>query len=175
MTTSPEPAVGSGERRPDWAFVRGHPAHWIAFCGGAGLAPFAPGTFGTLVGFPLHWAARVVLPGGGPRFVLWALLFLLGTWAAGVAGRALGDEDHGGVVCDEAVAFLGVLLLAPPGWLWAGIAFAAFRLFDIWKPFPIRRIERSIAGGLGVMVDDVLAAAYALAVLWAIHATRGMW
>jgi phosphatidylglycerophosphatase A len=175
MTTSPEAPDGGAPRRPDWAFVSGHPAHWIAFCGGAGLAPVAPGTFGTLIGFPLDWAVRVVLPGGPARWMLWFVLFAVGVWAAGVAGRALGNEDHGGVVCDEAVAFLGVLLCAPSGWLWAAVAFAAFRLFDIWKPFPIRRVERAVPGGLGVMVDDVLAAVYASGVVWVLHATRGMW
>jgi len=170
MTDSPD----SAPRRPDLAFVHAHPAHWIAFGGGAGLAPFAPGTFGTLLGFPLDWAARVALPVGG-RFALCLVLFLVGTWAAGAAGRALGAEDHGGIVCDEAVAFMLVLLLIPGGWLWAGVGFLAFRLFDIWKPFPIRQVERSVKGGIGVMVDDVLAAVYAVGVVWLVYATRSFW
>ena len=170
MTASPD----SAPRRPDLAFVHAHPAHWIAFGGGAGLAPFAPGTFGTLLGVPLDWAARVALPVGG-RFALCFVLFLLGIWAAGVAGRALGAEDHGGIVCDEAVAFMLVLLMVPGGWLWAGVGFVAFRLFDIWKPFPIRQVERAVKGGIGVMIDDILAAAYAIGLVWLVYATRSFW
>jgi len=169
MTTSPE----SAGPRPDFAFVHGHPARWIAFGGGAGLAPIAPGTFGTLLGWPLDWAARVLLP-WGPRFGLWLLLFGVGTWAAGVAGRALGQEDHGGIVCDEAVAFMLVLMLVPSGWQYAVGGFVAFRLFDIWKPFPIRQVERAVSGGLGVMLDDVLAAGYAVAAVWVGYAARGL-
>ena len=160
MTDSPD----SAPRRPDLAFVHAHPAHWIAFGGGAGLAPFAPGTFGTLLGFPLDWAARVALPVGG-RFALCLVLFLVGTWAAGAAGRALGAEDHGGIVCDEAVAFMLVLLLIPGGWLWAGVGFLAFRLFDIWKPGLVDAAQ-GLPGGWGVVLDDVLAGLLAGLLAW---------
>jgi phosphatidylglycerophosphatase A len=94
-----------------------------------------------------------------------AALFALVVWACGRAGRDLGVADHPGMNWDEIVAFLGVLLLTPPGLAWQALAFVAFRVFDIAKPPPIRHVDRTIKGGLGVMLDDVVAAFYALLVL----------
>ncbi len=90
-------------------------------------------------------------------------LFLAGIWASEVTGRHLGVPDHGAIVIDEIAAFLPLAALASQSpWLQA-LAFALFRLFDIWKPFPIRQFEARVKGGLGVMLDDVLAAGYAYA------------
>ena len=146
-------------RRPDARFLVAHPAHFIALGFGAGLAPKAPGTFGTVVGLLLCWALQPFL---SPLAIalLAVPLFLLGIWVCDVTGRALGVMDSGSIVWDEVVAFLPLAALA--GSIAAQlVAFALFRLFDIWKPFPIRQLERRIPGGLGVMADDVLAAAYA--------------
>lgn len=147
---------------PDRKFLLAHPAHFVALGFGAGLAPKAPGTVGTLVAFPLY-----ALLAGSPFFWLWALAFLLlGVWVCEVAGRNLGVPDHGGIVWDEVAAFLCVLPFAPqtlPGFV---LAFALFRLFDIWKPFPIGWCDARVKGGLGVMLDDVLAAVYAVLALW---------
>jgi len=146
-------------RRPDARFLVAHPAHFIALGFGAGLAPKAPGTFGTVVGLLLCWALQPFL---SPLAIalLAVPLFLLGIWVCDVTGRALGVMDSGSIVWDEVVAFLPLAALA--GSIGAQlVAFALFRLFDIWKPFPIRQLERRIPGGLGVMADDVLAAAYA--------------
>jgi phosphatidylglycerophosphatase A len=150
--------------RPDFRFLLAHPAHLIAFGFGSGLAPKAPGTVGTLLGLPLFWliAAAPDLPS---RTVLVIAAFLLGVWACGRAGRALGVADHGGMVWDEIVAFALVLLFTPVGWLWIGLAFALFRLFDILKPWPIRFADTHLKNGFGVMFDDLLAAAYAIAVI----------
>jgi phosphatidylglycerophosphatase A len=133
------------------------PAAFIAFGAGSGLAPRAPGTFGTLAAFPLHLALVWALP---PLLHLAAIgaLFALGVWACGVAGRALGADDHGGIVIDEVVAFLLVLWVVPALW-WAWLAaFALFRAFDIVKPPPIGWFDRNVKGGFGVMLDDLLAA-----------------
>ena len=141
-----------------------HPAHFIAFGGGLGLIPFAPGTFGTLLAFPIFALA-------GPRLdVGWyfgglALLFVLGVWACEVAGRALGRPDYGGMVWDETVAFLLVLFFTPVHGYWQAFAFLIFRAFDIVKPPPIRYYERMCKGGWGVMFDDIVAAFYTLIVL----------
>lgn len=146
------------------SFVFSHPAHAIAFGFGAGLAPRAPGTAGTLAA----WALGALLLQHVPALALLAAtppLFLLGVWACGVAGRHLGVPDHGAMVWDEIVAFLAVLALVPATLLWQAAAFALFRAFDIAKPPPIRALERRWHGGFGVMFDDVLAAAYALVVL----------
>lgn len=150
--------------RPGWPFVLRHPAHFIAFAGGVGLVPVAPGTFGTLLAYPLYWALA-------PRLstlelvALVGLLFLAGVWACRVTGRALGVLDHGGMVWDEVVAFLLVLCLAPPWGYWQAWAFLLFRLFDILKPPPIRYYDRTLKGGFGVMFDDLVAAFYTLIVL----------
>ena len=143
-----------------------HPAHFIATSGGVGLIPFAPGTFGTLVALPIFWFA-------GPRFIdepaiylgAVAALFALGVWACEVTGRNLGSPDHGSMVWDETVAFLLVLFFTPVYSYWQAAAFVLFRLFDIAKPPPIRYYERTFKGGLGVMIDDLMAAAYTLLML----------
>lgn len=150
--------------RPDAGFAFSHPAHLIAFGFGAGLAPRAPGTAGTLVA----WAIGALFLRHFPAAALLActpFAFLLGVWACGITGRHLGVPDHGGMVWDEIVAFLAVLAIVPRDLAWQAAAFLLFRAFDVAKPPPIRALERRCHGGFGVMIDDVLAAAYALVVL----------
>lgn len=151
--------------RPDFKFLLAHPAHLIAFGFGSGLAPKAPGTVGTLLGLPLFWLATAVAPDLPNQLILLVATFLLGVWACGKTGRALGVADHGGMVWDEIVAFALVLLFTPPDGLWIALAFALFRLFDILKPWPIRVADRRLKNGFGVMFDDLLAALYAIAAL----------
>lgn len=153
---------------PGLRFVFSHPAHFIAFGGGVGLLPSAPGTFGTLLAFPLFYLLE-------PRLAPWTFLvfilalFWLGAWACAVTGRALGVADHGGMVWDEVVAFLLVLFFIPTTGYWQGFAFLLFRLFDIFKPPPIRYYDRMLKNGFGVMWDDLLAAGYTLLILAAVH------
>jgi phosphatidylglycerophosphatase A len=150
--------------RPDRAFLLRHPAHCIALGFGAGLMPKAPGTWGTLVAFPLFFLVRpwgdVAVLGAG------VAMFLIGIWASHVTGKALGVSDHGGIVIDEIAAFLIVLAFTPHHVLWWLAAFGLFRVFDILKPWPIRLADQRIKGGFGVMFDDLLAAGYAIAGLW---------
>jgi len=146
-------------------FLFAHPAHLIAFGFGSGLAPKAPGTFGTLLGWPLFWLIVAVAPDLPNQLILLAATFLLGVWACGKTGRALGVADHGGMVWDEIVAFAFVLMFTPAGGLWMALAFALFRLFDIMKPWPIRAADRHLKNGFGVMFDDLLAAGFAIATL----------
>lgn len=148
---------------PDRHFLLRHPAHFIALGFGSGLAPKGPGTFGTLVALPL-FGLLLLLPEVSHLPIL-ALLFLLGIPLCGITGRNLGVSDHGSIVWDEIVAFMLVLEFTPKAWEWWLCAFLLFRLFDIWKPFPIRTLDRQVHGGFGVMLDDVLAAIYAIAVL----------
>ncbi len=149
------------KRQPDKAFVYSHPAHFIAFSGGTGLSPFAPGTVGTLIAFPLYWVLDYYLE---PIHLLLLIdiMFIVGIWACSVTGKALGVPDHGGMVWDETVAFLLVLFFTPAGWMWQVAAFALFRFFDILKPQPIRYYDKNLHGGFGVMFDDMLAAFYTL-------------
>ena len=174
-------------RAPDARFLLSHPAHFIALGFGAGLAPRAPGTLGTLAGLAIYVALAAILH---PLLVAFAAvpIFFLGVWACGRTGRDLGVPDHGAMVIDEIVAFLPLaafahlvsalvarkmgsdtffhpLEMGSDTIYWLGAAFALFRVFDIWKPFPIRLFERRLKGGFGVMFDDLVAAAYAYAVL----------
>ena len=150
--------------RPTWRFILSRPAHFIAFGFGAGLAPIAPGTVGTLLAFPLYWL--FVPQVGALEFLLLILvLFILGVWACDTAGRALGVSDYGGMVWDETVAFLLVLFLVPATLYWQAAAFLLFRLFDILKPPPIRHYDQTLKSGFGVMLDDLIAAFYTLVVL----------
>jgi phosphatidylglycerophosphatase A len=150
-------------RAPDARFLVGHPAHFIALGFGAGLAPKAPGTFGTLVAFPIYWALAAFLH---PLAIAFAAipLFFVGVWACDRTGRDLGVADHGSMVWDEIVAFLPLLAISSQDWRLQLFAFGLFRGFDIWKPFPIRELERRVKGGMGVMIDDVVAAFYAYVV-----------
>lgn len=148
----------------DWRFVTGHPAHFIAFGFGSGLAPFAPGTFGSLVGIPL---ALWLLPAYGDLGygLILAGFFAIGVWACAIAGRNLGVVDHGGIVWDEVVAMMLVLWLVPHTFWWVLAAFLLFRLFDIIKLPPAKQIDASWKNGFGVMMDDIAAALHALIVL----------
>jgi phosphatidylglycerophosphatase A len=155
---------------PGFAFA--HPAHVIAFGFGAGLAPAAPGTAGTLAAWPLCWALGAVISPAG-LVALAAALFALGVWACGVTGRRLGVADHGAMVWDEMVAFLLVLAVLPRALDWQAAAFVLFRAFDIAKPWPIRELEKRFRGGFGVMFDDLIAAGYTLLVLAALQRVLG--
>ncbi len=147
-----------------WRFAYSRPAHIIALVGGVGLIRLAPGTFGTLAAFPLHfWFAHSLPPFA--HALLLVTLFVVGIWASGRTAHDLGVHDHGGIVCDETVAFLLVLFFVPADRWWQALAFLLFRLFDIFKPQPIRHFDRTLHGGLGVMFDDLLAAGYTLLVL----------
>lgn len=150
--------------RPDARFVYAHPAHCIAFAGGVGLAPFAPGSFGTLLAFPL-FALLAAYCDTVTQLSVFIVFFGIGAWACHLTGRALGASDHGGMVWDETVAFLLVLIFTPAGLAWQIAAFALFRFFDIVKPQPIRTFDRTLKNGFGVMFDDLLAAGYTLIVL----------
>jgi len=156
MTTSDDLLI-----KPGWRFLFSHPAHLLSFGFGSGLVRKAPGTFGTLVAFPLYWALSLRLTDLGVLLVL-VLTFALGIFICDKTGKALGDADYGGIVWDEIVAFMLVLFFTPPGWEWALLAFVLFRIFDIVKPPPIRYFDSNWHGGMGVMFDDLLAAGYAL-------------
>ncbi|MBW7862004.1 MAG: phosphatidylglycerophosphatase A [Rhodocyclaceae bacterium] len=150
--------------RPTANFLFSHPSHFIALGFGAGLAPRAPGTAGTL----LAWALYPLIKTPVSDFVF--LAFLASLFAAGViaaerAGRALGVPDHGAIVWDEMVAMWLVLLFTPPTLLWQAVAVVLFRFFDIVKPQPVRWADEHFKGGFGVMLDDLIAAGYALLVL----------
>nr|WP_250887055.1 MULTISPECIES: phosphatidylglycerophosphatase A [unclassified Rhodanobacter] len=142
------------------------PAGWLACGFGSGLAPVAQGTFGSLAAL-LPWLLLRELP--LPMYLAVLLIgFAAGVWACNVASRALGVADHRSLVWDEFigqwVALLPLLVLPAPWWAIA-LGFLLFRLFDVWKPWPISWLDRRVKGGMGVMVDDVVAGAFAAVVL----------
>jgi phosphatidylglycerophosphatase A len=132
------------------------PVYFIAFGFGTGLMPVAPGTWGTLAAFPVyllmlntHWSIYLGLT---------LLAFILGVWVSDKVSKDLGVHDYKGIVWDEVVGYLLTMFLAPVGITWMITGFLLFRLFDIWKPQPIRLIDKKVHGGLGIMLDDVAAA-----------------
>ena len=139
------------------------PAGFLAFGFGSGLAGFAPGTMGTLVAVPFAFLMKQL-----PLLWFWPLLaalFLIGIYLCGVTAKRLGKHDPGGIVWDEMVGYWLTVAFIPAQWPWLLAAFILFRLFDILKPWPIRQSEKLFSGGLGIMVDDVLAALYAMGIL----------
>jgi phosphatidylglycerophosphatase A len=147
--------------------VYGDWRHFLAFGLGSGLARYAPGTFGTLASIPFYLVlAR--LPAWLYAVTVIAA-FALGSWICEAVSRDLGVHDHGGIVFDEFVGYWITMFLLPAEWPWILAGFAAFRLFDIWKPGPIRWLDRNVGGGFGIMFDDVAAGAVACLSL---HALR---
>lgn len=148
------------------------PVHFLALGFGTGLAPRAPGTAGTLVGVLLDPLLRPL--GLELRILVVALMFGAGVWLCGESARRLGVHDHPAIVWDEIVGYLALMLVVPAGWGWALAGFVAFRFFDIVKPWPIRQLDHGVGGGLGIMVDDVMAAAWGAVVLLGIGFALGM-
>ena len=131
------------------------PVHFLAFGFGAGAVPKAPGTAGTVVAVVLYIPlAELSLP-------LYSLFlvtgFILGIWLCGRTAAEIGVHDHGGIVWDEFVGYWLTMFMAPAGWVWILAGFVFFRLFDILKPWPVKWVDSRVKGGLGIMLDDVIA------------------
>ena len=139
------------------------PTGFLAFGFGSGLSPVAPGTAGTVASLP--FAAMLVQLPLPIALAVVVVSFFVGIYLCGETGRRLGVHDHGGIVWDEFVGMWLVLIFVPFHWAWWLAAFALFRFFDAVKPWPISWLDRKVEGGLGVMIDDILAAIYALAIL----------
>lgn len=139
------------------------PGHLLALGFGSGLAPRAPGTAGTLIAIPLYLLCAQL-----PH--LYYLMVVVGAFGLGVflcdrTARVLGVHDHPGIVWDEVVGYLVTMAWVPSGWGWVAAGFLCFRVFDILKPWPIRVCDRRVHGGLGIMLDDLLAGLGAAVVL----------
>lgn len=149
---------------PSLKQVFANPYHVFAFGFGSGLAPKAPGTFGTLAAIPLFMLLLQDLT--WPLYLLWLLVtFALGVFWCDRSSKALGVHDHGGIVWDEFVGFWITMFMAPAGWMWIVIGFVLFRVFDIVKPWPISWLDKKVHGGFGIMIDDALAGVMACVVL----------
>ena len=139
------------------------PVHILAFGFGTGLSPYAPGTVGSLVGVLFAWLSLDL--GLAIRGGIAVVIIVAGIWICGESARRIGVHDHGGIVWDEIAGMYVTLLAAPatiPAWV---LGFALFRAFDIVKPWPIRDLDHRLGGGLGIMLDDLAAALYALILL----------
>ncbi len=139
------------------------PVHFLAFGFGTGLAPVAPGTFGSLPGVLLFWLTLDL--GLYVQLGLAAAMALAGIWICGESARRIGVHDHGGIVWDEIVGMYITLVVAPVSVVGFVLAFALFRVMDIVKPWPIRDLDHRIHGGSGIMLDDLVAALYAALLL----------
>ncbi len=140
-----------------------YPVHWLAYGLGAGLVPFMPGTFGSLVGIGIYWflsrSSRAIYAG------VVTVLALAGVFICAQTARDLGATDPGVIVWDEIVGMLVAVYLLPRDWRWISTGFVLFRLFDVWKPYPIAAAEDAFGIGMSIMADDIVAAIYALAIL----------
>ncbi len=148
------------------AFLK-HPVHFLALGFGSGLSPKAPGTAGTVVAVLLYLPLQLLSP-----YLFLALTLLVcaaGILICTITSRALQVHDHPAIVWDEIAGFFVTMLYAPAGWLWILTGFVLFRLFDIFKPWPISVADKQVRGGLGIMLDDILAGIASLVCLQLIH------
>src|SRR3990167_3336301 len=143
-----------------------NPWYFIAAWFGSGLLPYAPGTWGTLLAIPMVWLLSFC-----PLIVYLAVTaaaFLVGVIVSDWVTHDMGEHDYPGIVWDEIVGYLITMILVPATLTWLLVGFFLFRLFDIWKPQPIRYLDKTIKGGMGIVLDDVLAAVFAWIVLQAL-------
>lgn len=144
---------------------------FITFCGvgfGSGLIPKAPGTFGSA--FALLFVPIWLAIGLSASVMVMIIMSLIGIYICDKTAELMGVHDDGRIVWDEfagqSITFLPVLYLGQMNWLWLLIGFALFRLFDVWKPWPIRVIDRQVGGGFGIMLDDIIAGLWAALCIW---------
>ena len=138
-----------------------NPVHVLAFGLGSGLAPKAPGTFGTLAAIPFFLIFQP-LPLWNYLLIL-SVSTVLGIWLCDRTSKDLGVHDHPGIVWDEFVGYWITMIAAPKGWEWVVLGFVLFRVFDVWKPWPISWLDKKVHGGLGIMIDDIVAGVFAFA------------
>jgi len=140
-----------------------NPAHLLSFGFGSGLSPKMPGTLGTLVGVLLF----VLLPVLDWKYYLGIIIFafFIGIVLCEYTAKTLNVHDHPAIVWDEIVGYFITMFMVPKDWLWILAGFILFRIFDILKPWPISVADKQLKGGLGIMLDDVIAAIFALIII----------
>jgi phosphatidylglycerophosphatase A len=147
-----------------WKKVWTDPIYFLAFGFGSGLSPIAPGTFGTLAAIPIYCVFAFFL-NAQIYLILTLIAFFAGIFICGKVSRDLGVHDYGGIVWDEIVGYLLTMFMVPLHWFWIVLGFVLFRIFDIWKPYPIGWVDKRVSGGFGIMIDDVIAAIPAFFIL----------
>lgn len=144
-----------------------NPVHFLALGFGSGLIKPAPGTWGTLAAVPVFLGMVQFLPTAQLGYgVMLLVTFLLGVYVCGQTARDVGVHDHGSIVWDEFVGYFVTMALVPASWLNLLLGFVLFRVLDIAKPWPIKLFDKHVHGGLGIMIDDVLAGVIAAIVLY---------
>ena len=139
------------------------PLYFVAFGFGSGAMPFAPGTFGTLMAIPFYLLLR---PLPLALYLFCIILFIVASiWISDRASQAIHIHDHPGMCIDEFAGFFVTMINAPHGWQWIVLGFVLFRLFDIWKPWPIHIIDEKVHGGFGMVLDDIVAGLFSLVIL----------
>jgi phosphatidylglycerophosphatase A len=162
MDTSIFKSIRSRQKtqQPVPAAVWRNPLYFVGFGLGSGAMPFAPGTFGTLMAIPFYLLlSKLSLP--------WYLLFVcafsvFSAWVCERLSRELKIHDHPGMCIDEFVGFFVTMIYAPAGVGWVITGFLLFRLFDIWKPWPIIWLDKHIHGGIGMVLDDIVAGLFSM-------------
>lgn len=147
-----------------------NPVHFCALGGGAGLIPFMPGTFGSLVAIP--FVLLVALLGDSVYIAITFAVSVVGVYFCGKTADDMGVHDHGSIVWDEVAGIFITFLFAPLSVVSVALGFVLFRFFDILKPWPIGPVDKTLHGGTGIMLDDILAGVMACAslhvLLWAL-------
>lgn len=144
-----------------------NPFHFLALGFGSGLAPKAPGTFGTLAALPLYWLMMDLSLGW--YLTITIVVTVAGFWICERTAKDMDVHDHGAIVWDEVAGMLITMIAAPISLAAVIVGFALFRFFDIVKPWPIKLLDRHVKGGFGIMIDDVLAGIFAAICLQLIH------
>ena len=159
--------IHMGNTESTTGFELRNPVHLLALGFGSGLIKPAPGTWGTLASVPLFLLLISVAPAGSVAFFAVLLVsFGLGVYLCGKTANDVGVHDHGAIVWDEFVGFWITMAIVPSSWLNIVLGFILFRLFDILKPWPIKVLDKSVHGGFGIMIDDVLAGVFAATLLY---------
>ncbi len=143
-----------------------NPIHFLAIGLGSGAAPKAPGTFGTVMAVLLYWPLSQL-----PLFPYCAVVLvaaIVGVYICGKTSKDWQVHDHGGIVWDEFVGYWITMIAIPVTWYWALLGFVLFRIFDIWKPWPISWLDKKVHGGLGIMIDDVVAGVFSWVILFGV-------
>ncbi len=140
-----------------------NPIHLLSLGFGSGLSPKMPGTLGTLVGVAIFW----LMPVMEWQYYLGLIVvsFLLGVFLCGYTAKTLQVHDHSGIVWDEIVGYFITMFMVPKSWLWILLGFILFRFFDILKPWPISLADKHVTGGLGIMLDDVIAGIFSVIII----------
>jgi phosphatidylglycerophosphatase A len=147
------------------AFDLTQPVQFLALGFGSGLAPKAPGTFGTLAAIPVFLLLTILMPTPLTYAVAVIIMGLAGIYICGKTADDVGVHDHPAIVWDEFIGFFITMFMVPVSWESILMGFILFRVFDIFKPWPISFIDKKMTGGLGIMFDDVVAGIFALAIM----------